>query len=269
MARTKGWKRDLYDARDLRFDGMRMGASAQSPRRASLRAYAPKIRDQGPASSCTAFAVGYALATVQARELSVQSNVAPAEAVERTPFHAAGFAYWNARRYSGEENVDGGTYLRDTLRGVGGYGFCAEAAWPYDAARVNERPDESAYQAAYDQRVGLVYARIDATGDELVREVMRALASGWGVVWGTKVNAAFEAASAGDVFDAPEDGDGHAMCALEVDLDAPGGGVVRGPQSWSADYGDEGWYAVRPGYLASKLSGDFWAIKAAPLYLAR
>lgn len=248
MTRGYGYRPDSRDTRDLPFGIIE---ASDPPHKASLRRWSPAVLDQRSLNSCVAHAVAYAIGTCHAH-----AGVEHPELLSRL------FVYWNSRSYHGDANNDDGTYLRTALKSVNKIGFCPEAVWPYDERAVREQPPHEAYREAIDQRIVAGYFRIDSTGEQRVRDVKRAIAAGFPVVFGTGVSEQFTNALPGDSYGPPEQSavvGGHAMCVLEYE-----GGVMRGPQSWGESYGDDGWFCIVDSYLEWEWTRDIWAIKAAP-----
>lgn len=64
------------------------------------------------------------------------------------------FLYYNERLLAGDVDKDDGGYISLACQSVQDHGVCRETLWPYDPARMFERPPLAAYEEAYDHRVG-------------------------------------------------------------------------------------------------------------------
>jgi hypothetical protein len=58
------------------------------------------------------------------------------------------FIHYNARRLSGEQHTRGGTTMDAVMQAIATYGACREETWPFDAAKLTEKPPAKAYDEA-------------------------------------------------------------------------------------------------------------------------
>lgn len=224
------------------------------PVKADIRQYVPHVLDQGQLGSCTAQAVAQAVRVSHMRQ-----------GVKLPQIASRLFLYWWARAYNHQTNVDEGTYLRSVFQGLQKFGFCPETLWPYqdNDDTFKKMPGSTAIRAAYDQANPTVYRRINASGDERLDQIKRAIAGGYAVVFGTNVDTAF---CNGQITDAikPPTGNiagGHAMMVGGYD-----GDVFDICNSWGAGFGDLGWCRFTAEYMAWSETRDIWLIEHAPKY---
>jgi hypothetical protein len=58
------------------------------------------------------------------------------------------FVHYNARRQSGNQEKNVGTSLEAAMKAIAEHGACAEATWPFDAAKLTAAPPSTAYDEA-------------------------------------------------------------------------------------------------------------------------
>lgn len=245
-ARSYGWRPDLPDHRDHQFAAPPLVA-ANLPAAVDLRPGCPPVWDQGQLGSCTAHAIGAAMAYDHRRQQL--GDIDPSRL----------FIYYNERAMEGTIGVDAGAMIRDGVKSVAQQGVCPESLWPYDATRFAARPTPTCYQAARSDRA-VSYRRVAQT----LGEIRGCLASGVPVVFGFAVYESFESAAVAHsgVAPLPAAGEralgGHAVMAVGYD-DRRQRFLVR--NSWGAGWGQEGYFSLPYTYLLSRgLSADFWAI---------
>lgn len=73
------------------------------------------------------------------------------------------FVYYNTRMYYGQQTIDSGATLRDTLKSCKQYGLCREDLWPYDIEKFDYKPPETAYADAKNRKVTEYVALKDQT----------------------------------------------------------------------------------------------------------
>jgi hypothetical protein len=168
--------------------------------------------------------------------------------------------YFDGRAQHGTEKVDAGTWVRAAMTGLKYFGALREHDWPFDAARVNDRPPWRAYKAAYKTKGPHAYYRIDGFGDERLDAIRRCIASEKGaVVLGTKVTEAFTENDGPDTEDTPKAGQkiagGHAMAVIAYE---PGRFLLA--NSWGTAYRLNGCIWVTEDYVAWSGTHDIWAL---------
>ena len=218
-----GWLPNDDDTRDLSMH--RLALAESPPVRASLEHFLPGILDQGATSSCVAQALAGALRIAHA----VRGE--PIELVSRL------YLYSNARHYTGDERRDDGTYPRNAMRGLVKYGAPPESEWPFLARMVNQAPSWNAYRAGFDARGPRAYYWIQSSGNARLNDVRRAIASGYPVTFGMRVDDAFLDPGGGFVVDAPSGPmvGGHAMFLIGYE-----GELFRVVNSWGSGWRDGG-----------------------------
>lgn len=285
--RSCGWIPDPYDARDQ--DAVKLLASGPTTVPASADNHdLVKVIDQGALGSCTANGTAQAIRAAEIVE-QVEQAVARGEdpvtalllAQASTPFMSRLFAYFLARAWEGTTLQDAGTYIRLIFASLNKYGFCSEDVWPYSddtdpkTGAFARMPPAEAYRQAYDQRDSLVnkdagllsYSRITATGNSRVDAIKLAVSKRYLIVFGTLVTNHFcsdMSANGGKPIDPPTNkvgiAGGHAMCI--GGYDAQGAKIVN---SWSEQFGDNGWCTFSWDYMMWPETTDLWIVKRSPL----
>jgi C1A family cysteine protease len=222
------------------------GGAAALPAAVDLRPKCPPVYDQGSLGSCTANALVGA----------VQFD-APSFLGSRL------FLYYQERAADGDVGADGGSTLSRGVAVLEAGGVCAEALWPYDAANFAVAPPAAAVADAAAHRL------LEAHHVPQTLEGMKgALAAGFPFVMGILVFASFESAAvaATGVVPMPAPGEaclgGHAvMCVGYDDAAAGGGGAWICRNSWSAGWGDAGYFHLPYAYMTdANLTSDLWAL---------
>lgn len=203
--RSLGCIPDKPDERDARFAEMLLGVSTPPPAH-DLSEFVPSVLDQY-GNSC----VGQSWA--QAIRMSMLIDGWGSRAFLPSP-HA--IYYW-ARGYSGMQNQDSGTYLRDGARALLKLGFAPESAWPSKPSTLMRAPNITALGAAADQRKLGGYYRI-ARGD--TGAIRLAIAAGHPVVFGMQVGRSFTDGSTTTIDrDSGAQKGGHAMVVTSYESD--------------------------------------------------
>lgn len=252
MNKGYGWKPDPPDDRDIRF-GVAHAAAAQLealPESADLQSACPPVYDQGNLNSCTANSIAAALEFDQ-----IKQGVADPFVPSRL------FVYYNTRAGEGDADKDEGSGIRDGIKSVGDQGACQEPTWPYDEARVFDRPSEGSYTEAQNYQA-ISYSRLDQD----LTQFKQCLVSGFPFAFGFTVYGNFDTPQTRETghVDLPQvdDGEhpGHAVLAVGYD-DANQWFLVR--NSWGPDWGLQGYFTMPYGYLLDeRLAGDFWTIRS-------
>lgn len=233
-----GYIRDRPDARDEPL--ARLSLRTSVPSSFTLRPFVTSVLDQGDTSSCVAHSWAQAL------------RIADRIAGESAPVLCSReFLYWNSRAYDGGAIVDQGTQLRSCARGLVKFGRPPETVWPFDLARINERPDWSAYRLAYKFKGPAGYYRITT-----LAEIRQALAASKPVVGGVGVGDSIFQARGSAIYD-PAPGEpsigGHAMTIVGYDADS-----FTICNSWGTGWGDRGFVRMAPRFV--QRFTDLWAV---------
>ena len=240
-----GWKPDIPDHRDLRFNHLK--APISSPDVIDLRSMMPSVYDQGELGSCTANSIGAAFQYDQIK--LKQPNWVPSRLM----------IYYLERKMEGTINVDAGAQIRDGIKVLAKYGAAPESLWPYDISKFKKAPPQSVMNVG-ELHQALTYARVDQS--QLGLE--QTLAQGFPVCFGFAVFSSFETPEVAKTGIVPmpskneKDLGGHAV--LLVGYNRPKRQfIVR--NSWGPTWGDKGYFYMPYEYvLNSQLSDDFWAI---------
>lgn len=250
MTRKYGCLPDAHDPRDFVF-ALRPGRAA-TPRPAvvDLEKKFPAVYDQGDANSC----VGNAVAAVFEYD-----NLRQPEVADFAPSRL--FVYYNARAAAHDTAEDDGAQIRDGIKGVARYGACAEAAWPYDLARVTARPAATCYADARRHKA-VLYQRVPQT----LAALQTFLAQEIPVVFGMAVFESFEstAVERSGVVNLPETGEaqlgGHAVVLAGYDAKTQ---RFKVRNSWGKDWGRRGYFTLPFGYVLDRaLVSDLWVARA-------
>jgi C1A family cysteine protease len=155
-----------------------------------------------------------------------------------------------------ETGKDEGTFVSKACDILHRFGVCEEAEWPFQESRLFVPPTWGAMRHAYVHKISLFY-KIMSTGQKRVTEVANAIRAGNPVVYGTLVGDQWNSYDKGDILVPPDNpGGGHATCLVGVQ-----GKNFIGENSWSENWGDNGFYLMSPDVIADKdLSSDFWVI---------
>lgn len=228
-----------YDIRD------HVQLAASVPQSGSNRiAY---MKDQRQWGSCT----GHAIERVV--RMALQHASLPD--IDLSPL----FAYYQNRIESGlPPTQDSGASIRGSVDAARKYGICRESYWTYKNADgyLFVKPEPYAYADALDHQVLEAYSVPNST--DMIKQ---ALASGFGVTYGTTVHYnSFENAPGGNVF-MPQQGDAVAG-AHNIVLDAWNDGTSRFGfgNSWSERWGAGGFGSVPYEHVA-KFGFDLWAVR--------
>jgi len=247
-----GWKPDLPDHRDLKYTLAAIETIAL-PLKVDLRNACPAIYDQKNLGSCTANASG----AVCQYEM-IQNNL-----LTYPPSRL--FIYYNTRKIGGTTGEDSGASIRDTIKSLATYGYCAEALWVYDVNKFTKKPPGSAYEIATKNKLASInYMRVEQREYDL----KACLAQGNLIVFGFTIYESFETQAVAKTGNAPMPGKterslgGHAVTLVGFN-DETKQFIVR--NSWGTAWGQNGYFTLPYAYvLNSGLASDFWCIKTIP-----
>ena len=218
------------------------------------------IEDQGEIGSCTAHAV------IGLAEYLIKAGTGTLTDLSRM------FLYKATRNLMGVQG-DTGAFIRTTIKAMAAFGIPPEERWPYSAELLDYEP--MAFQYAYAANFkALKYARLDAydlAPEDVLDHVKRSLAAGYPAAFGFPVydsvrKATWEAPLIpipGTQND-PQLG-GHAVLAVGYDdtyrvpgQDDPGVLIIR--NSWTREWGREGYGYLPYYYVLERLAVDFWTV---------
>lgn len=241
-----GWLPDLPDQRDILYAAP-MAVMLQLPTSADLRNQCPPVYDQGHLGSCTANCLAGAF------EFDLKKQQKPDYMPSRL------FIYYNERVLINTVNSDSGAYIRDGIKTMNNEGVCPEKDWPYDISKFAQKPSANCYTKASKCQIKS-YQKLINSLDQL----KGCLTEGFPFVFGFTVYESFltpEVAHTG-IMPMPKHGEkvrgGHAIMAVGYD-DSKNAFIIR--NSWSANWGINGYFYMPYAYITSKLCNDFWTIR--------
>lgn len=241
IGKGTGWRPEPEDERDFRLKSL-LG-STSPPARASIREHVPPVRDQGYQGACTGFATANAIGTLVRR------------ASHWATIYSPQFLYNLARQAIGELHLDEGAYIRDAVKVATNIGAARESDFPYYEIQDIQfaPPPPKAFDSARSFRLGGYY-RCNSLAD-----VKRAIAAGYPVVFGFLCYSnLYQAWGSGRIPEPSGSVDGgHAVMAAEYD-DATR--YVSGPNSWSRQWGDKGWFHLPYSFFEGGHCSDMWAL---------
>jgi C1A family cysteine protease len=254
QSRTYGWRPDVPDKRDrvhrTTFD------AAALPKRVDHSPQMPECYDQGSLGSCTAHAIGGAIAY----ELGDRAQLVGDYYVPS--WFAPSFLqiYYCERALEGTTHDDAGAFIRDGAKVTAQIGVAPASAWPYDEAKFSKRPPKSVYRAALNTRV-TSYMRVPQNVTDLRAE----LAAGDTVVFGFSVYESFESddVALSGLVPLPAAHEsmlgGHAVLLVGYDHERK---LFKVRNSWGPSWGDGGYFWMPYDYVCDpELADDFWTLK--------
>lgn len=212
------------------------------------RPFSSPRHDQKHSSSCVAQAVVKALEIKRIMEYGPDAHVDLSRLA----------VYYLARELMSpqETHMDNGTYVSHACDVLRRWGVCPETEWPFKMDKIRTPPPWSAMRAAYLHKISAYY-KIKATGNDRVDDVIDALRQGYPVVYGTTVgNNWMNYTANSSPLQIPDDDLGRHATVLVGWKD----GVFLGENSWSQNWGQQGFYEMDPAYIAWDESRDFWVI---------
>lgn len=222
-------------------------ASANTSSTYTIAEHTP-ISNQGALSSCVANATADAFEIVRGLD-----NPNAVEQLSRL------FVYWNARLYSKQTNLDQGTFIMYAMQSLLDYGVCSENTWQYDVNKVFAQPNQLAYKEGDDNTFKLdSFYKIRTMGGYRIQDIETAVRANHPVVFGTGVDAAFEAYNGGSkAIDPPSSFlGGHAMVIVGVRYNPNVEFLVR--NSWSSSWGNGGHAWLSGSYMTWDQTDDLY-----------
>ncbi len=268
--RGLGWLPDYPDLRDFSAEHEEVEpllaktavkeSQEQAPAEVDLRESCSPVEDQGQIGSCTAHA-GVGMLEYFERKLNGR--------------HIDGsrrFLYKVTRALAQLEG-DSGAFLRTTMGAMVLFGIPPEEHWPYSEAEYDEDPPAFCYAFAQNYQAAKYYRldppRIDRPA--ILEAVKTHLASQLPAMFGFTVYGSISQAGDDGRIPFPGPGDkvagGHAVMAVGYDdsMTVPGtGGETKGAilirNSWSADWGEDGYGWLPYEYVSQGLASDWWVL---------
>jgi C1A family cysteine protease len=255
MKRIYGRIPDAPDDRDLKLKIARLPAAQVAlPPLVDLTPEMPPVWDQGQIGSCTGHGCGAA----------VEFDRSLQKLTEWTPSRL--LLYYDGRIPEKATGRDAGASIRDVLKGLNNYGYCAETLWPYDEKKVCVKPTIAAYADAAAREQVIYQSVTQPTASKTLVAVQTALASALPVIMGTLVYDSFEGdavAKTGIVpMPTPKERKsplcGHCMLVVGYDT-ARQQFIVR--NSWGMSWGHAGYCRMPFAYLTTAMiTSDLWTI---------
>lgn len=212
------------------------------------------VENQGDVGSCTAQAV------VGLAEYLIRIGTGEFTDLARM------FVYKVSRNLMGVRG-DTGSYIRTAIKTLAAFGAPPETYWPYDPRLLDVEPQALQYSYAANFRA-MRYARLDGynrTGEQTLALVKTVLAAGFPVAFGFPVFESIGQVGTGDeaVIPYPKNDEkmlgGHAVLAVGYDsIDDEEVLIIR--NSWSEDWGDEGYGYLPVRYVTEAMAVDFWTV---------
>lgn len=247
------WRPQLPDHRDYAFRaGLQGPLPASLPPRVEPLARHARVHDQGMTNSC----VGHAVTTALEVAMGFSGDSGQLSRL---------MAYYHARSYIGETNVDEGCYIRDAFRGLKQFGVSRETNWRWSELSVTKKPTVTAMKHAALMREEILKAGIVYEAPKTLTDIKAALAIGQPVVFGFVVyENIFDISENNNVLEIPpwdsQPLGGHAVLADGYDDET---GLVSVQNSWGRSWGNDGYFLMpyewftNPNYL----TGDFWTCR--------
>jgi len=147
-----------------------------------------------------------------------------------------------------------GTYIRLAYDVIRTFGVCPETDWPY-SSRWDRLPSLKSMRRATGHKIRNFY-RITGNGDARLDEILTALRANHPVTFGTRLpkTGFTQQAKDGPVGVPSALGGGHAM--IIVGYLTGLGFLIK--NSWGANWGDGGFFVMKPEYVAWEKTSDLW-----------
>jgi C1A family cysteine protease len=164
-----GWHADRPDPASLKMSVSRFQAFLM-PKSASVKKWAPPVKDQGQFGTCAAFS-----SCASMRTLRLKAGLA-------APDFSEWFVYNETRDLEGTPlTEDSGLQIADAFKTLKRLGVCQETDFPYDPANFSVQPNAAQLQSAAAHRLMLTYRCPNLT------TIKAAIAQGYPVVLGFSV----------------------------------------------------------------------------------
>jgi hypothetical protein len=212
----------------------------------------PGIMDQGQVGSC----VGHATCGSCETRLVIAGTPIP----HRSPVWIYDVARCIERAricYNTPNNQlpnleDEGSMPSDAWTGIAKWGVAAYKDRPTSNATANHEPKLGMVESASELILTGAY-RIDSTGSSRITAMKTALANGFPIALAVEVDSAFMDWNGTGVISAPRPGDslgGHYIYVTGYETLLSGGVIFSGPNSWTEDWGDEGFWVGDESFIS-------------------
>ncbi len=248
----KGWRKDTFDKRDLKYRTLFTRPVEELPEEVDLRKDMSAVEDQGHVGSCTANAAVGSMEFLKRDRLNRKFLCMKTQRdLSRL------FVYYNTRMIEGTIDADVGASIRNTVKSLARYGVCYSRSWPYQENKWDDKPDKDCYKEGEKFKVASYY-RV-----ENMPELLNAVADGYPVAFGALLFESFNEAARTGIVEVPVTGEismgAHAM--LICGYNRPKKRLlVR--NSWGTRWGMDGYCYMPYEYFSfGGLVSDFWVVK--------
>jgi len=259
-----GWCKDQPDIRDFNLDSIQIKnilvksgplqvATVKRPEKVDLRQWCSPIEDQQDIGSCVAHSCVGLLEFYQRRAFGHHLDLSRL------------FVYKVARNLLGWKG-DTGAYLRTGMQAMTLFGAPLEKYYPYKVSKFDDEPAAFQYAIAGNYKA-VKYYRLDKPGlskKDTLEAILTSLAAGLPCMFGFTVYSSIPSIGDGkDLIPFPQKGDtvegGHAVMAVGYDEKSYGGSLLI-RNSWSKEWGQNGYGYLPFQYILHGLADDFWSL---------
>ncbi len=256
-----GLLRDLLDMRDYTPQSKEvenilgkqwLSFETTLPSQIDLRNWTSPVEDQKNLGSCTAQAV---VGLVEFYERKYHNEFIDASRL---------FLYKVTRKLYNFTG-DSGAYIRGTMKALKIFGVPPERYWPYIIEKFDDEPDPFVYSLAKEYQA-ITYFRLDKSDvkrDDLLFILKNVLFKEIPFVFGFSVYTSIHSKNVSKTgyIPFPRKGEkmegGHAVMAIGYD-DTRRVFIIK--NSWSKEWGDNGYGYLPYDYILKGLSADFWCL---------
>jgi C1A family cysteine protease len=272
MSRIYPVKKQNDDTRDLAYFS-RMNVNVHLPNCVDLRDENPEIFNQLELGSCTANAGVVNMMMLESKKKYTD--------IENIPLLSRLFLYYKERSIEGTLDEDSGATMRSICKALNKYGVCEEKYFPYDTSKFKNPPSPEAEADALKHTIS-GYRSIYSLTD--IKSYLNAYRLP--VLIGMQVFESFESAEVAKTGIVPlptpneKNLGGHAVLVvgydddffpgktkskivntvkgLFIDKTMKGALIVR--NSWSKEWGDDGYFYLPYAFVNKGYAFDFWVI---------
>jgi C1A family cysteine protease len=239
-----GWKKDLYDSRDL-IKEYNITEADKKVIKVDLSNKCPKVYDQGNLNSSVANSI---------------STLYEYEQLNRYDDHiftpSRLFIYYNTRLIEGTVDYDDGITIRNVIKSMNLNGICPEVMWKYITDNYKIRPPEECYLESWHHHIR--YKRLIQQLDQL----KKSLILGKPFIFGMKVYTNFNNIKEDGILTMPNKYDKligyHSVVAIGYN-DNRRQFLIR--NSYSDTWGKDGNFLMPYDYILNEdYCNDFWII---------
>lgn len=248
-----GWQPDPANKKYWKFNRNSLSLTAnniqyQSGDEIDLRPYSSPVQSQGSTSSCVAHA------TIKALEIKRIIKHGHESHVDLSRLDL----YYGARERMtpSKVNVDAGTQISLACDVLRDFGVCRETIHPFSVKNVNKKPSLMATREARLNRIKSHF-KIKSYGNDRLDDILFNLKAGNPIIFGTVVgNDWYNYKGGKEPLDVESNPDGrHAMTIVGF---IDGSFIVE--NSWSENWGDNGFAYVIPEVFTNAATRDLWVI---------